>query len=81
MKTYPFLEQEELFGAEVNLEEDSPRGRLAKSYFNKLLFEYFEQLAAGASGWGTNFHGFLFFRGWNHLRGKKFVRIRSAEEE
>ena len=76
-----FLEQNEPLGAEVNLDKDTPRGRVAKDYFNKLLFEYFEQLSSGQSGWGTTFMGFLYYRGWSHLGLKKFVRIRSVEED
>lgn len=55
-------------GMTIEITDKTAEGRLAKKYFNKLLFEYFHQLSCGYVGWGVCFDSWLYMeKGWIRL--------------
>lgn len=83
MKTQnDFLDQAEPVGAQVKLGKDTPRGRLASSHFQKLLFQYFEELNSGQTGWGVSFTTWLkYIKGWKLLDMRTFERIEPIADD
>jgi hypothetical protein len=77
-----FKDDNEPVGAVVTVERETPRGRLASLYFNKLLFQYFQELANGSTGWGVDFIAWLHIsKGWQKVKGKMRDYERIGYEE
>lgn len=68
-------------GFVVQIGSATPEQRIAKSDFNRYLFQYFEEISSGQTGWGVDFNAWLEMRkGWKHHGSKKYERIMSIEE-
>lgn len=75
MYTHDKFTRERAIGFQVELNGSSLCNREAKMVFHRYLFEYFENLSSGQSGWGMNFHDWLaMVKGWEHIECKRFVR-------
>jgi len=93
MKDYPntTIAEEDAFsfyaktaavGTVVRLMHKTSVGRVAKGEFNKLLFEYFESLASGQTGWGIDFIEWLEYKyDWKHHGALVFERIEGEDFE
>ena len=73
-------------GSKIKLGEDTPEQRLAKGQFHRYMFEYFEEITTGQTGWGVSFMDWLqSAKGWENLGldgyQRVFSRILSMEEE
>jgi len=77
----PFIADEAPIGTIVQIGRDTPDERIARAEFHRYLFQYFEQLTSGQTGWGVDFNAWLeMTRGWKHHGRKKYERIMSIEE-
>lgn len=77
----PFIADEAPLGTTVQIGCDTPDERIARSEFHRYLFQYFEQLTSGQTGWGVDFNAWLeMARGWKHHGRKKYERIMSIGE-
>jgi len=77
----PFIADEAPLGTIVQIGRDTPDERIAGSEFHRYLFQYFEQLTSGQTGWGVDFNGWLeMTRGWKHHGRQKYERIMSIGE-
>ena len=77
----PFIAGEAPLGTIVQIGRDTPDERIARSEFHCYLFQYFEQLTSGQTGWGVDFNAWLeMTRGWKHHGRKKYERIMSIGE-
>ncbi len=54
---------------------ETARTRLARAFFSKQLFLYFEQLVSGQTGWGISFTGWLETYGWKIKGLHTFERV------
>ena len=59
---------------------ETPRTRLARAFFQKELFSYFEQLASGQCGWGICFNDWLEMNGWKLIAFVSYERIPAITE-
>lgn len=63
-------------GTVVQVNETTKVGRVAKGEFNKLLFEYFESLSSGQTGWGVDFIDWLECKhDWKHHGRRIFEKV------
>ena len=77
----PFIADEAPLGTIVQIGLETPDERLARSEFHRYLFQYFEQLNSGQTGWGVDFNAWLeMTRGWKHHGRRKYERIMSIGE-
>lgn len=77
----PFIADEASLGTIVQIGLGTPDERIARSEFQRYLFQYFEQLTSGQTGWGVDFNSWLeMTRGWKHHGRKKYERIMSIED-
>jgi hypothetical protein len=77
----PFIADEAPLGTIVQIGIETPDERLARSEFHRYLFQYFEQLTSGQTGWGVDFNAWLeMTRGWKHRGRRKYERIMSIGE-
>jgi hypothetical protein len=77
----PFIADSAPIGTVVQLGRNTPDERVARSEFHRYLFQYFEQLVSGQTGWGVDFNVWLeMTRGWKHHGRKRYERIMSIEE-
>jgi len=77
----PFIADEAPLGTIVHIGRNTPDERIAHSEFHSYLFQYFEQLTSGQTGWGVDFNAWLeMTRGWKHHGRKKYERIMSIGE-
>jgi hypothetical protein len=77
----PFIADEAPLGTIVQIGLGTPDERLARSEFHRYLFQYFEQLNSGQTGWGVDFNAWLeMTRGWKHHGRRKYERIMSIGE-
>ena len=68
-------------GVIIQIGENTPSERLNASFFNKYLFQYFEELSCGQTGWGLNFLSWLeITHGWRQLGWHRYERIQKTEE-
>jgi hypothetical protein len=77
----PFVADEAPLGTIVQVGRDTQDERLARSEFHRYLFQYFEHLTSGQTGWGVDFNAWLeMSRGWKHHGRRKYERIMSIGE-
>lgn len=77
----PFIADEAPLGTIIHIGRETPDERLAQAEFHRYLFQYFENLSSGQTGWGVDFHAWLeMSRGWKHHGRKKYERIMSIGE-
>mgnify|MGYP006352244651 CR=1 FL=1 len=77
----PFIADASPLGTIVQIGRDTPDERIARAEFHRYLFQYFEQLTSGQTGWGVDFNAWLeMTRGWKHHGCKKYERIMSIED-
>ena len=68
-------------GTIVKIGHNTPNERLAKAAFNRYLFEYFEQLSSGQTGWGVDFNTWLeMVKGWKPLGFRTYERVIPCDE-
>jgi len=68
-------------GKVISINKYTPEGRCFKNDFHKLMFEYFESVTYGATGWGLSFLEWLSINhGWEHLGCHFFKRAYSVKE-
>ena len=71
-----FIADEAPLGTIVQIGSDTPDERIARSEFHRYLFQYFEQLTSGQTGWGVSFNAWLeMIKGWKHHGRKKYERV------
>ena len=67
--------------APVGTVVDLATDKLASADFQRYLFNYFEELTSGQTGWGIDFISWLkISKGWKHLGLRKFERECSEED-
>jgi hypothetical protein len=77
----PFVADEAPLGTIIQIGRDTPDERIARSELHRYLFQYFEQLTSGQTGWGVDFNAWLeMTRGWKHHGRRKYERIMSIGE-
>lgn len=68
-------------GTIVQVGSKTPDERITHAEFHRYLFEYFEQLSSGQTGWGMDFNAWLeMVKGWKHLGLRRYERI-SVDED
>ena len=82
MSTYkPFIAGEAPLGTVVQIGRDTLAEREAAAEFQRYLFQYFENLTSGQTGWGVTFNEWLeMTQGWKHHGRKKYERRMSIKE-
>jgi hypothetical protein len=76
-----FIADEAPLGTIVQIGRDTPDERIARAEFHRYLFQYFEQLTSGQTGWGVDFNAWLeMTQGWKHHGRKKYERVMSLGE-
>jgi hypothetical protein len=72
----------EPLGTRITLHpSDTIRTRLAKAFFAKELFSYFEQVANGQTGWGISYNTWLEMNGWKLTGFTTYERVPAMIEE
>lgn len=57
------------------------RTRLARTFFNRQMFVYFEQVTHGQTGWGVSYNAWLDIHGWKLIGRLTYERVPSLEEQ
>ena len=65
-------------GTIIQIGENTPEERSNARFFNKYLFQYFEEISSGTIGWNLSFDSWLdMFKGWKALEWNKYEKVKS----
>ena len=70
-------------GSYVDIQDDleSFTSWKERQQFRRYLFEYFEELTSGQTGWGVSFNEWVcVVKGWKHIGGTEYKRIHKERE-